>query len=276
MMLSRVLLRMPIAAAIIVLVMPFGTTNAQTVAGSVVGASGQTGVQRAGQRLQLTIGAPVYVGDTVEAGADGKLKLRMSDGSILALAPSSNLRIDTYLVDAIGQRQAAGLSVGQGLLRAVTAPVNRPASFEIDTAAGTAAVRSTDWFVDALPGQEQVSVLNGSVALASRATGRAVTIPPSSTSRLIAGRDPEPPRPLTPGEISSLLSRTEGAAPGYPPAPPPPGYYPPTFPGGIIVVPGGGGRGGDRGGGDRGGRGGREPGSRDTGTREPSGSPSSR
>src|SRR5437763_8794468 len=189
----------------------------------------------------------------------------MSDGSILSLAPSSNLRIDNFVVDGAGRRQAAGFSMGQGLLRSVTAPVDRPASFEVNTAVGTAAVRSTDWFVDALPGQEQVSVLNGSVALASRATGRAVTIPPSATSRLFAGRDPEPPRALTPGEISALLSRTEGAGAGVPPAPPPPGYYPPAppppggyypplFPGGVIVIPGGGDRhGGDRGSGDRGG-----------------------
>lgn len=253
-----------------------GIAEAQAVAGSVVGASGQTGVDRAGQRLPLTIGAAVYVGDTVEVGPGGKLKLRMTDGSILSLAPSSNLRIDTYLVDGSGRRQAAGLSIGQGLLRSVTAPVDRPASFEVNTAIGTAAVRSTDWFVDALPGQEQVSVLSGSVALASRATGRAVTIPPSATSRLLPSRDPEPPRGLTRGEISALLARTEGAAAGappapppgyYPPAPPPPGYYPPTYPGGVIVVPGGGDRrGGDRGGGRGGnrgsddtGRGGREP-----------------
>jgi hypothetical protein len=240
-----------------------GGAEAQGIAGSVVGASGQTGVNRAGQRLPLPIGAPVYVGDTVEVGPDGKLKLRMTDGSILSLAPSSNLRIDTYLVDGAGRRQAAGLSIGQGLLRSVTAPVDRPASFEVNTAIGSAAVRSTDWFIDAAPGQEQVSVLGGSVALASRATGRAVTIPPGATSRLLPGRDPEPPRALTPGEISTLLARTEGAGAGSSPAPPPPGYYPPTLPGGVIVIPGG----GDRGGGDRGGnrgggdtgRGGREP-----------------
>jgi hypothetical protein len=264
-----------------------GFAEAQTAAGSVVGASGQTGVARGGQRLPLPIGAPVYVGDTIDVGADGKLKLRMADGSILSLAPSSNLRIDNYLVDGAGRRQGAGLSMGQGLLRSVTAPVDRPASFEVNTAVGTAAVRSTDWFVDAAPGQEQVSVLGGSVALSSRATGRAVTIPAGATSRLLPGRDPEPPRALTPGEIQALLARTEGAGAGVPPAPPPPGYYPPappppgyyyppTYPGGVIVIPGGNRRGGDRGGdrgrgdqgtGDRGsnpggydtGRGGREP-----------------
>ena len=285
--LPRVLFRVPLAAAIALLYVSLvGTAWAQTAAGSVVAVSGQTSVQRGGQQLPLAIGAPVYVGDSVQVGADGKLKLRMSDGSVLSLAPSSNLRIDNYLVDGTGRRQSATLSMGQGLLRSITAPVDRPASFEVDTAVGASAVRSTDWFVDAASGQEQVSVLSGSVALTSRATGRAVTIPAGATSHLYAGRDPEPPRALSSAESASLISRTEGGAaavprapqppaggyyppappaPGggyYQPAPPPyPGYYPPpggVYPGGgIIVIPGGGGRGGgvtQPGGGQTGGR----------------------
>ena len=261
--LPRVLVRAPLAVAMLLLFSAFiSGAEAQTAAGSVIGAAGQTTVRRGGQLVPLTIGAPVFVGDSVQVPADGKLKLRMSDGSILALAPASNMRIDTYVVDPSGRRQAAGLSVGQGLLRAVTAPVDRPASFEIDTAAGSAAVRSTDWFVNMIAGFEQVSVISGSVSLASRATGRAVTIPAGMGSRLYAGRDPEPPHPISPAEFAGLIARTEGG--GVPPAPPPAGgYYPPPGvfpPGGVIVVPGGGRGGGDRGGGDRGGRGGREPG----------------
>lgn len=251
--LTRVLFRTSVAPALVVLAFVFslGAAQAQTAAGAVVGASGPTSVQRGGGQAPLTIGAPVYAGDTVQVGAGGKLKLRMSDGTILALAPSSSLRIDTYLVDAAGRRQGAALSMGQGLLRSVTAPGAGPASFEVDTAAGSAAVRSTDWFVDAVPGSEQVSVLSGSVALRSRATGRAVTIPPGMASRLYAGRDPEPPRPVSRAEFGSLIARTEGGGGAPAPAPRPPAYYPPRppvyypppapgLPGGVIVVPGGG------------------------------------
>ena len=289
--LSRALLPMPLAVTVALLFLfVVNLAQAQTLAGSVVGASGQTSAQRGGQQVALAIGAPIYVGDTVQTGADGKLKLRMNDGSVLSLAPSSNLRVDNYLVDGSGRRQGATLSVGQGLLRSVTAPVDRPASFEVDTAIGTAAVRSTDWFVDTASGQEQVSVMSGSVVLASRATGRSVVIPQGSGSRLFAGRDPEPPRQLSPAEFSGLIGRTEGAAGGAPPPARPPagGYYPPARPpaggyyppapspyyppgtyyppggispgGGVIVIPGGGQRGG--GGGQPGGPVGREPPSR--------------
>ena len=53
-----------------------------------------------------------------------------------------------------GSAQKPHLSLGQGLLRAVVAPVERPAKFEVETAVGTAAVRSTDWFVEASPGRD--------------------------------------------------------------------------------------------------------------------------
>ena len=91
---------------------------------------------------------------------------------ILSLAPDTTLRIDAYALDGYGRRQSAGVSLGQGLLRAVTAPAGQPASFEVNTAVGTSGARSTDWFVEAAPGYAQVAVLSGSVSLNSRTTAQ--------------------------------------------------------------------------------------------------------
>ena len=243
------------------------------MAGSVVGLSGQITVQRGGQPYSLKIGDLVYTEDSFQVPGGTKLKLRMSDGSILSLAPDTTLRIDAYTLDSYGRRQSAGLSLGQGLIRAVTAPGGQPGSFEVNTAVGTSGARSTDWFVEAAPGYEQVAVLNGSVSLASRTTGRGVLIPPGSGSRLDAGRDPTPPRAVSPAEFAALIARTEGTAAAAPPsyAPPAPYYPAPTYnpypPGGgyyppvirvPIPFPGGGDRGSKGGSGDYGGqRGGR-------------------
>jgi hypothetical protein len=117
-------------------------------AGAVVGLFGACFVDSGGSRSAAKIGQPVQVGDTIEVPADGKMKLRMADGSVISVAASTRMTIDAYGVDSAGLRQDGRLSLAQGLLRAVVAPVERPASFEIDTAVGTAAVRSTDWFVE--------------------------------------------------------------------------------------------------------------------------------
>src|SRR4051812_45976594 len=141
----------PPATVLVLLWLSIGTAGAATVAGSVVGLSGQVSVDRGGQRYGLRIGEQVYTEDSFLVPGGAKLKLRMGDGSILALAPDTTLRIDSYGLDAYGRRQSAGISLGGGLLRAVTAPAGQPASFEVNTAVGTSGARSTDWFVEAGP-----------------------------------------------------------------------------------------------------------------------------
>jgi hypothetical protein len=228
------------AAVLIVLCIAAGpgAATAATMAGSVIGLSGQITVERGGQRYGLRIGDPVYTEDSFQVPGGSKLKLRMGDGSILALAPDTTLRIDAYALDAYGRRQSAGVSLGGGLLRAVTAPASQPASFEVNTAVGTSGARSTDWFIEAGPGFAQTSVLYGSVAVTSRATGRSVLVPQGTASRVDAGRDPTPPRPVSPAEFATLTDRTEGgAAPPPPYAPAPPMYNPYPQRGPVIRLP---------------------------------------
>ena len=208
-------------------------------AGTVVGLSGASVVESAGSRGAVKLGQPVQVGDTVEVPADGKLKLRMADGSVISVAAGTRLTIAAYGVDADGQRQEARLSLAQGLLRAVVAPVQRPASFEVNTAVGTAAVRSTDWFVEGSATAMQIGVLTGSVEMTSAATKRRQLIPARWGSRLegptqpmprapqyqgspeaearrpvpqpveVIRRDPVPPRVWSPAEFAAFIARTD-------------------------------------------------------------------
>jgi hypothetical protein len=178
-------------------------------AGTVVGVNGEAFVEGAGGRAALKLGQAVQVGDTVDVPASARLKLRMSDGSVVSLAAGTRMTIGAYHADAAGQREQAKLSLAQGLLRAVVAPVQRAASFEVDTAVGTAAVRSTDWFVQLAGGVMQVGVLAGSVDMTSAATRRTVTIPARWGARLEAGRDPVPPRVWSAAEFDDVTARTD-------------------------------------------------------------------
>jgi hypothetical protein len=190
--------------------------EAGPLAGSVVGLAGQAFVDRGGQRYGLRLGDQVFVDDTFTVPSGAKVKLRMNDGSVLSLAENTTLRIDAYAL----QRQ---FSLGGGLIRAITAPGSQPSGFEVNTAVSTSGARSTDWFSGVLtttpgpgsplsgaaPGTAYVVVLSGTVALTSRATGRAVLIPPSYGSRVEAGRDPNPPALHTPAELARLTARTD-------------------------------------------------------------------
>ena len=177
--------------------------------GSVVGVQGQCLVERGGKQNPLKLGDAVGVSDTVNVPADGKLKLRMSDGSVISLAAGSRLTLASYQTDAGGKRESVQLSLAQGLLRAVVAPVDRPSTFEVSTAVGTAGVRSPDWFIEAKPGSTQVGVLSGSVVLTSAATRHSVTIPARWGARLEAGRDPVDARLWEQREFQAVIARTD-------------------------------------------------------------------
>jgi hypothetical protein len=195
-------------AAVVLLVL-FNAAALAAPAGSVVGLFGACFIQSGGSRSPAKIGQSVQVGDTIDVPADGKLKLRLSDGSVVSVAAGTRMTIAAVGVDSAGQRQDVHLSLGQGLLRAVVAPVDRPASFEVDTAVGTAAVRSTDWFVEGSATAMQVGVLSGSVEMTSAATKRHETIPARWGARLEAGRDPVPPRVWSSAEFDAVIARTD-------------------------------------------------------------------
>ena len=238
-----------ILLAVLLIAAGSGAARAAATAGSVVGISGACFIESEGKRLPLKLGADIHVADTLDVPAGGKLKLRMADGSILSVAAGTQLTVAAYNIDADGKRHDATLSLGQGLLHAVVSPGSPPAPFEVDTAVGAAGVRSTDWFIEAQPGETVVGVMAGSVALTGKATGATVVIPARSGARVSTGQDPTPPIPWKQAQFNALLARTELAQPqpqrrppsrsgapaeeyAPPAAPNPPGggYYPPSTP----------------------------------------------
>ncbi len=180
------------------------TPAAAIPAGEVLAAKGQSFVDSGGKRSPLKVGDAVQVGDTVDVPDGAKLKLRMVDGSIISAAPGTKVTIEAF----VAQPRDAKLSLAAGLLRAVVAKAGQPSRFEVETATGVAAVRSTDWFIQVQQGATQVGVLDGAVSLSSAATHRAVNIPARWGARVEAGRDPVPSRVWSQAEFDDVIGRT--------------------------------------------------------------------
>ena len=186
---------------------------AQTVAaaglhaGEVLAMGGQCFTIADGNRTELKPGDPVHVGDSIEVPEGAKIKIRLDDGSIIAAAPGSKVTISAFTMGGAEKRDSR-LALANGLLRAIVAPVGEPQHFEIDTATGVAAVRSTDWFIEAKPDSTQVGVLEGVVTLSGTTTGRTVRIPARWGARVFAGRDPVPARVWTRAEFDNDIART--------------------------------------------------------------------
>jgi hypothetical protein len=177
-------------------------------AGEVLALFGQCFVEVAGHKSPLKLGDAIHIGDTLDTAAGAKLKLRMNDGSVIAVASDSRVTIAEYRIGEGGESRAATLSLGEGLLRAVVSTLRGPPRFEVDTATSVAAVRSTDWFIEARPGSTQVGVLEGRVSLKSASTGQEIVIPARWGARVEAGKDPVPARVWTAAEFADFIQRT--------------------------------------------------------------------
>ena len=205
-------MRNPHAIAAIVIVLALAgmrsAASAGPQAGEVLALFGQCFAETGGGRKLLKPGDAVHVGETLDVAAGAKLRLRMNDGSVIAIASGGRLTIADYRVGDGGASRDARLLLGEGLLRAVVSSFQGPAHFEVDTATGVAAVRSTDWFIEAQPGSTQVGVLEGRVSLKSVATGREIVIPARWGARVDAGKDPVPARVWTGAEFDNFIRRT--------------------------------------------------------------------
>jgi hypothetical protein len=195
-----------VMAAGLLSVLPLAARAAD--AGTVLTFRGDCALESGGQRSILKLGDVVHVGDTVDVPDGAKLKLHMIDGSVLSVAPATKMVIAAFSADAKDGNRDVQLTLASGLLRAVVAPAGASSRFEVDTATGVAAVRSTDWFVEAGSGTMRVGVLKGVVSLESDSTKHSVDIPAHWGSRLEAGKDPVPPRIWEKSEFDRVIAAT--------------------------------------------------------------------
>lgn len=205
MMCARLLAVLAVAA---VLASPLRSAAAAEVAGSVVGVAGECFTGAGNQRSPLKLTDPVHVGDTVQVSHDGKLKLRMADGSIVSAAGDSQFQIQSFAVDGSGERREAKLALVAGLVRAVVSHTAHSGTFEVASAVGVAAARSTDWFAESRPGIMEVGVLSGVVDLKSAKAPAAVSIAPGNGSEVEQNKPPATPVKWPPAKFEALIART--------------------------------------------------------------------
>jgi len=178
------------------------------VAGTVLAIKGNCLAEPDKQATPLKVGDSVTVGETILTTDGAKLKLQMADGSVIAAGSNSRITIQSYGKDQAGKRDVS-LSLASGLLRAVVAPAEQPSKFEVTTATGVAAVRSTDWFIESVTDSTRVGVLHGTVSLTSKATKQHVDIPDGWGARVIGDHDPVKPRLWEEKEFQDVTTRTD-------------------------------------------------------------------
>src|SRR5260370_18985795 len=90
-------------------------------AGKMLRAVGDVAALRGTERVRLTAGAPVNVGDTIVTGAQSHAQIRFADDALVALKPDSEFHIERYnFSGASDSNQVAVFRLVKGRVRTLT------------------------------------------------------------------------------------------------------------------------------------------------------------
>ncbi len=116
--------------------------------GKVIAAVGQVSAVREGKELALARGAVVKSGDLVKVAADSSAQIRMSDESILALAPRTEFLISDYRFSADKPTEGRAIfSLLKGAFRTVTGIIGLRAreNYRVNAVVATIGIRGTHY-----------------------------------------------------------------------------------------------------------------------------------
>jgi len=136
------------------------------VIGEVVAVRGAVFFDAGTVQQPLVVKAPVHRGDSIVSAA-GKAQIGLLDGTIISVGENSRVRVADY--DASGAGTRARLGLVSGVLRLLVNKISPSGHFEVETETAVAAVRGTDWVIEATPEKTAVAIVTGVVAVSGRA-----------------------------------------------------------------------------------------------------------
>jgi len=119
--------------------------------GKVVTAAGSVTIERANAMVtqvnlpagQTKVGDPVYLGDVVQTGADGRLGINFTDGSSFNLSSNARMALNEFVYDPNGTSNSTLFNLGKGTFTFVAGNIAKTGSMKIDTPVATMGIRGT-------------------------------------------------------------------------------------------------------------------------------------
>lgn len=142
------MIRVALSLMVIVAVVAPAPLAAQE-AGHVKVSRGTVQIERAGQKVPASVGAPVQTGDVVTTGADGSVGITFLDNSLLSAGPNSVLALDRFAFDTTTHQGAFESSLKRGTLAVVSGKLAKqsPDAMKVKTPAAVLGVRGTEFLV---------------------------------------------------------------------------------------------------------------------------------
>jgi hypothetical protein len=201
-------------SGVLALLLLFATGSGQPAAAQQAAACqvthlvGSAILLRAGASLPLAPGTPLHEDDQVVTDRNARLGIACLDGSTLVIGESSNVSLSTFAALARESGGSVVLDLLEGILRLALSPESRRERFEVKTPTAIAAVRSTEWITEAATDNTAVFVIDGRVAVRSRAGEGQVLLQPGFGTDVPRGAAPTEPKRWGQPRVDSALSRT--------------------------------------------------------------------
>jgi hypothetical protein len=165
--------------------------------GHVTGVEGKVTVLRQGKFAPelLTLRRPVFREDIIETDRASKVRIALTDATVISLGEQSRLELNQFSQDARQQTRAGRFAMTMGVFRAILKEMMPPSTFEVTTPTAVAAIRGTDLMGEVSPNSTAIVVLDGTVGV--------FNIRPSLPDQAI----------LTPGMGTTVTSNQPPSAP---------------------------------------------------------------
>ncbi|WP_333936805.1 FecR family protein [Bradyrhizobium sp. CCBAU 65884] len=121
--------------------------------GKVVVATGSVTIEHAGAVVvqanvssdpgRANTGDPVYLGDVVQTGADGRVGINFTDGSSFNLSSNARMVLDHYVYEPAGKSNATLFNLARGTFTFVAGGVAKTGDMKVDTPVATLGIRGT-------------------------------------------------------------------------------------------------------------------------------------
>jgi hypothetical protein len=162
----------------------------------------------------VAVGATVAVGDVVRTGRRSRAQLQLADGSVLNVGSLTKIQIGEFSFDAERKVRKSSISDFRGKIRAaVSKSTNKNSFFEIKTPGAVAAVRGTNYGVDAIsPNETVVVTFSGTVAVSNLfgpKKNKPVLVRKNQYTRVVSTQSPTPPATAPANVINKMTSGTQ-------------------------------------------------------------------
>ncbi len=97
----------------------------------------------ASQGEQTKVGDPVYLGDVVQTGADGKISITFTDDTAFNLSSNARMALNDFVYDPNGKSNSTFFSLTKGTFTFVAGKVAKTGDMKIDTPVATMGIRGT-------------------------------------------------------------------------------------------------------------------------------------